>query len=75
MKLDDLEAALRTHAGDPKRAWNGEYALPPAGELARNTYPFVTMTESDTGLRLTGISRELIEMAAWYVSVHDTTKQ
>ena len=75
LKLDDLEAALRTHARDPKRAWNGEYALPPAGELARNTYPFVTMTESDTGLRLTGISRELIEMAAWYVSVHDTTKQ
>lgn len=74
LKLDELEAAMRAHTGDPKQAWGGQYALPPAGELVRDAYPFASMTETADGLRLTGISRELIEMAAWYVSVQPAAK-
>lgn len=75
LKLEDIEAALRAHAGDPEPLWGGQYQLPPSGELVRNAYAFVTMTETEDGLRLAGISRELVELAAWYLSVQPAARQ
>ncbi len=74
LKLDEVEAAVRAHDGDPTLAWAGRYALPGAGEFMRDTYPFVTMTETEQGLRLAGISREFIDLVAWYLSVQPAAK-
>jgi hypothetical protein len=38
------------------------FSLPPAGEFVRDAYPFLTFVRSPQGIRLAGISRELLEI-------------
>lgn len=42
------------------------YALPPAGTLQRNVYPFITVVRTPHGLRLAGVSSELAQVLNWY---------
>lgn len=44
----------------------GGYALPAAGALERDVYPFITVTRTPDGLRLAGVSRELVQVLDWY---------
>ena len=44
----------------------GGYALPPAGTLERDVYPFITVARTPEGLRLAGVSRELVQVMNWY---------
>ncbi|MGY0653019.1 WG repeat-containing protein [Luteimonas sp. A537] len=51
-------------SADPLLA--GGYALPPAGTLERDVYPFVTVARTPDGLRLAGVSSELVQVLGWY---------
>lgn len=44
----------------------GGYALPPAGTLERDVYPFVTVVRTPDGLRLVGVSSELVKVLDWH---------
>ena len=69
LKIADIEAAVRAYEGQLPLAWANSFRVPAGGSLARNAYPFATFTESSDGrLRLAGISRELVEAVAWYLS-------
>ena len=70
-----LEAAVRAYEGPTPLAWANAFRLPAAGRLVRNAYPFATFAESEGQLRLAGISRELVELAAWYLSVQPAARQ
>lgn len=44
----------------------GDYTLPPAGVFKRDVYPFITIARTPEGLRLAGVSRELVQVMNWY---------
>ncbi len=62
LRLPLLEAA---HADGVEVAGLEVYALPPAGELRRNAYPFLTFQRAPEGIRLVGVSREFLQALLW----------
>lgn len=54
MHLPQMDAA--------QSSGKSRFKLPPAGEFVRDAYPFLTFVRSPQGIRLSGISRELLEI-------------
>lgn len=63
VRLPAVEARLASpRAGQPLIE---PYALPPAGRLQRNVYPFLVWRRDAAGLHLTGISKEFMQAVWW----------
>lgn len=65
LRWPELDKRMRSHAPAAGQPFDQGWGLPPAGTLARQTYPFLTFSRSEDGrVHLAGISREFLQ-ALW----------